>query len=146
MKILKPHIDRGRPEDEDEGTYKSLTWCYGPQGHPASMRILLWQDENGPQVTSIGPGIQRWGGKIFDKWHTQDLLLVLQRLHCVGGSIEKTFGHAWDWHVCEPGCVGWERSEPKTRCRKCAEIRAREDKAAFDFFATLPDTSYENTT
>lgn len=104
---------------EDDDLSVEASWHFGPQGHPASMRVILitGPDDDGtwgvPQLWVIGPGEARPfdAGPVVSSY----LEAVLE----FGQTVDKVWGKDWAWHCCTRGkpCSG--------PCRGCHEVTER---------------------
>ena len=79
------------------------TWAFGPQGHPASMRVsvvLFDERKLQPEIWVFGP--------TFLHHHTVKLTTIgqLKPLLEYGKRIDERFGTDRLWWRCKRGCVG----------------------------------------
>lgn len=88
-----------------------VTWTFGPQGHPASMRVIITLFEDNsmqPRLLVMGLGIG-----------LDSILYCLAQLSLwldYGELIETEFGRDCSWWHCK-------KCEKRFNCSECKEIR-----------------------
>lgn len=109
MKDYPPHVTF----DNEDGSI-DFWWAFGPQGHPASMRVhILIETNHAVHIWAFGPWSEH---KITDDVPLTAIPALLE----YGAAIEEEFGHDWKWHKCMP-----DKNCPRT-CPDCNRIRDRE--------------------
>lgn len=111
---------------DDEGDV-FIEWAFGPQGHPASMRISLSLTSDGAIILCrLGPLWKAW--PIEECKYTENLAKNLMNFLAQGKEITARWGSDPFWHKCKtnPNCkhgyIG--NSAPYTKCPDCIKIRA----------------------
>lgn len=133
------------PTLEDPTWMAAVTWAWGPQGHPASVRlcVLFYEEADGQTVLAVeqlGPLIQQ-PLEIKDL-EIKDLEQRAEAIAALGERVEHYFGSRWDWWRCNPTCVGTISigSGHYGTCPACANIRQHEERRAKQFLRGCSDT------
>lgn len=121
-----------RPFDvgiEEDNIY--FGWAYGPQGHPASMRIYIDLDVGNKYIPVFWISTNsNYNSGILPLEDPKVLLKFFE----YGEKIDEAFPQSWDWHFCS-GC----KIKPiHSGCVNCRFNRACAEKDAADFFAANP--------
>ncbi len=103
----------------------TIDWAFGPQGHPASMRInLCFRADGTSELYSLGP---LYKIKLSPEVYTNNYAQHLTRLLDKGKEINNRWGKDPFWHKCKtnPNCKhGFiYDKKPYTKCPDCAQIR-----------------------
>jgi hypothetical protein len=114
-KDKKPWV--GVDLEEDDGLI-DITWAFGPQGHPCSMRITIYMSEEEnmvPTMSILGPRIL---GHVEATHWLKPLRSMKGLRACLeyGKLIEKKFGHSWWWHFCSKQCADRRKGPCKEHC------------------------------
>lgn len=113
----------------DEDGSVTLTWYFGPQGHPASMRVYLElpNEQNVPIYLYTHGPLLTFEDDSHNEHHIKDIARNLTKLIDKGLSIDKQFGKDPFWWKCKtnPNCEnGWltKGERPFPRCSDCAKV------------------------
>lgn len=112
-----------------------FTWAFGPQGHPASMRV------NAIMFAEDGWVGRLWvhGPKMDFRKEPMDPTRLADAL-AYGARIESEFGSDPQWWRCSPTCGGMTpaKEPPYRPCPHCEAVRHREESRAADWFNANP--------
>lgn len=127
-KLAIPWVDD--VSDDHDGPATLIQWRYGPQGHPASYSMTIYEDSNTLTLWENGPLIvQRY------LTHEANFFNVLERGHALGVAIDRRFGSEWRWHFCKPTCSQWSSDGPPYKpCQDCARVRELQQSQARAFW------------
>jgi hypothetical protein len=120
--------------DDEKNVY--VEWAFGPQGHPASMRVHLWSLAAGVELIRHGPLLTMRGEDGVGRWcNPVEIAPNLHRLLAFGLDIDARWGKDPFWWRCKEGCVGWQYTgePPYQRCPDCTTLRVTTEQAVTDW-------------
>lgn len=133
--MSEPWVDVYSGDDDELPDHGfGITWHFGPQGHPASMRIVVSMfDEHGmaPELWLMCAEPDGYNGPLRS---SEQVAKAIE----YGRKIDAEFGRDHAWHQCSAGCSGFQ-------CKACdgigvaAKARAAEWRRANPLPDVRPD-------